>query len=77
MKMPMFVWTSLLIMVLVISAFPIPYHDAYTSFFGPDFGMHFFTADVVACHDVCKFNGPWGHPEVYILMIPAFGSTQK
>src|SRR5258708_10125415 len=74
MKMPMFVWTSMCSMVLVISAFPILTMTLILLSLDRTFGMHFFTS---------SFGGnpmlytnliwSWGHPEVYILMIPAFG----
>lgn len=74
MRMPMFVWTSLLSMVLVISAFPILTMTLILLSLDRTLGMHFFTS---------SFGGnpmmytnliwSWGHPEVYILMIPAFG----
>jgi cytochrome o ubiquinol oxidase subunit 1 len=74
MKMPIFVWATLVTMVLVVFAFPILTATAAmlttdrlldTRIFTPDFGgnpmmyINLFWA--------------WGHPEVYILVLPAFG----
>ncbi|MBY0529763.1 MAG: cytochrome o ubiquinol oxidase subunit I [Rhabdochlamydiaceae bacterium] len=74
MKMPVFVWASFATMILVVFAFPILTATTAmlttdrlidTKIFTPDFGgnpmmyINLFWA--------------WGHPEVYILVLPAFG----
>ena len=74
MKMPIFTWTALCTMILVILAFPVLTVTLAMLLFDRFFGMHFFTA---------HFGGNammyvnmiwiWGHPEVYILVLPAFG----
>ncbi len=74
MRMPMFVWTSLCSMVLIISAFPILTIAVALLFLDRFFGMHFFTSGFGG-NPMLYVNliWSWGHPEVYILMIPAFG----
>jgi cytochrome o ubiquinol oxidase subunit 1 len=74
MKMPMFVWTSLCSMVLVISAFPILTMTLILLSLDRTLGMHFFTSGFGG-NPMMYTNliWSWGHPEVYILMIPAFG----
>lgn len=74
MKMPLFVWTSLCSMVLVISAFPILTVTISLLFLDRFFGMHFFTSSFGG-NPMMYINliWTWGHPEVYILMLPAFG----
>jgi len=74
MRMPMFVWTSLLSMVLVISTFPTLTVALVLLFLDRFFGMHFFTSSYGG-NAMLYVNliWSWGHPEVYILMIPAFG----
>lgn len=74
MKMPLFVWTSLCAMVLVISAFPVLTATTLLLWFDRFFGMHFFTAGFGG-NQMMYFNliWMWGHPEVYILILPAFG----
>jgi cytochrome o ubiquinol oxidase subunit 1 len=74
MRMPMFVWTSLCSMVLVISTFPILTMALILLTLDRTFGMHFFTSDFGG-NPMLYVNliWSWGHPEVYILMIPAFG----
>lgn len=74
MKMPIFVWTALSSMILVVLSFPVLTATLALLCLDRYLGMHFFTAD---------FGGNamlyvnliwiWGHPEVYILILPAFG----
>ena len=74
MKMPIFCWTALCTTILVILAFPVLTVTLGMLFLDRFFGMHFFTS---------HFGGNammyinmiwiWGHPEVYILILPAFG----
>lgn len=74
MKMPIFAWSVLVSMVLVIFAFPIL--TATLGMLGLDrlMGMHFFTSDAGG-NPMMYINliWAWGHPEVYILILPAFG----
>ncbi len=74
MKMPMFAWTSLCSMMLVIAAFPILTMTLILLSLDRFLGMHFFTSGFGG-NPMLYVNliWSWGHPEVYILMIPAFG----
>ncbi len=74
MKMPVFTWTSLCAMVLVILAFPILTVTLGMLFLDRFLGMHFFTAGFGG-NAMLYINliWAWGHPEVYILILPAFG----
>jgi cytochrome o ubiquinol oxidase subunit 1 len=74
MRMPVFCWTALASNLLIVAAFPI-----LTATFGMLLldryvGMHFFTNDGGG-NAMLYFNliWAWGHPEVYILILPAFG----
>jgi cytochrome o ubiquinol oxidase subunit 1 len=74
MRMPVFCWTALASNMLIVAAFPI-----LTATFGMLLldryaGMHFFTNDGGG-NAMLYFNliWAWGHPEVYILILPAFG----
>lgn len=73
-KMPVFTWSALTSMVLVIIAFPILTVSLALLLFDRFFGMHFFTADFGG-NSMMYVNliWAWGHPEVYILVLPAFG----
>ena len=74
MKMPLFVWSCLGSLSLIIFAFPIL--TATLSMLSLDryLGMHFFTSNLGG-NPMMYINliWAWGHPEVYILILPAFG----
>ncbi|EKD74225.1 MAG: hypothetical protein ACD_45C00029G0005, partial [uncultured bacterium] len=74
MKMPIFVWTAFCSMILVILAFPVLTVTLALLFLDRYFGMHFFTTDAGG-NAMMYINmiWIWGHPEVYILILPAFG----
>lgn len=74
MRMPLFVWTSLCGMILVISAFPVLTATTLLLWLDRVFDMHFFTV-AGGGNQMMYFNliWMWGHPEVYILVLPAFG----
>ena len=74
MKMPMFCWSVLGSMFLVAFAFPILTVTLILLALDRDLGMHFFTAG--AGGNMMMYVNliwAWGHPEVYILVLPAFG----
>lgn len=74
MKMPMFVWTVLGSMLLVIFAFPILTATLGMLSLDRLLGMHFFTTDLGGnAMMYVNLIWAWGHPEVYILILPAFG----
>ncbi len=74
MRMPMFTWAALATMVLVIFAFPILTVTITLLALDRTMGMHFFTSDGGG-NPMMYVNliWAWGHPEVYILILPAFG----
>ena len=73
-KMPIFPWSVLVTSVLIMLAFPIL--TVTLALLGLDrtMGMHFFTSDGGG-NPMLYINliWAWGHPEVYILVLPAFG----
>lgn len=74
MRMPVFVWTTLGSMILVIFAFPILTATLGLLSLDRIFGMHFFTTDLGGnAMMYVNLIWSWGHPEVYILILPAFG----
>lgn len=74
MKMPMFVWSVLGAMSLVIFAFPILTATLAMLALDRTLGMHFFTAGGGGnAMMYVNLIWAWGHPEVYILILPAFG----
>ena len=74
MKMPMFCWSVLGTLVLIIFAFPILTATLAMLALDRTLGMHFFTASAGG-NPMMYVNliWAWGHPEVYILILPAFG----
>lgn len=74
MKMPVFCWTAFCAMILVALAFPVLTATLGMLFLDRFFGMHFFTAGHGG-NAMMYINliWAWGHPEVYILILPAFG----
>lgn len=74
MKMPVFSWSVLISMVMVIFAFPILTVTLTLLYLDRTMGMHFFTADGGGNMMMyVNLIWAWGHPEVYILVLPAFG----
>ena len=74
MRMPIFVWASLATMVLVVFAFPILTATAAMLSTDRLLDTHIFTAEFGG-NPMMYINlfWAWGHPEVYILVLPAFG----
>lgn len=74
MRMPLFVWTSLFSTILIISAFPVLTATLFLLWLDRFFDMHIFTS-THGGNQMLYFNfiWMWGHPEVYILVIPAWG----
>ncbi|CCE00051.1 cytochrome o ubiquinol oxidase subunit I [Bradyrhizobium sp. STM 3809] len=73
-RMPMFCWTTLASNLLIVAAFPILTATLTMLMLDRYFGFHFFTNE--AGGNMMMFMNliwAWGHPEVYILVLPAFG----
>jgi len=73
-RMPMFCWTALAANLLIVAAFPILTATLAMLLLDRYLGFHFFTNE--AGGNVMMFMNliwAWGHPEVYILVLPAFG----
>ena len=74
MRMPLFAWTALCTSLLMVFAFPAL--TVVAALLGLDryLGMHFFTNDAGGnMMNYVNLLWIWGHPEVYILILPAFG----
>ena len=74
MKMPVFTWTSLCTNVLIVATFPILAATLALLTLDRYVGTNFFTNDLGG-NPMMYVNliWIWGHPEVYILILPAFG----
>jgi cytochrome o ubiquinol oxidase subunit I len=74
MRMPVFCWTSLATSLLIVAVFPILTATFMMLLLDRYLGMHFFTNDFGGNQMMyANLFWAWGHPEVYILVLPAFG----
>jgi len=73
-KMPMFTWGSLCSMLMVVTIFPLLTATLALLFIDRYFGTHFFTTDLGGnAMMYTNLIWMWGHPEVYVLVLPGFG----
>lgn len=74
MKMPVFTWTSLCANILIVASFPILTATLVLLSADRYIGTNFFTNDFGG-NPMMYVNliWIWGHPEVYILILPLFG----
>jgi cytochrome o ubiquinol oxidase subunit 1 len=74
MRMPVFCWTTLAANLLILAAFPVLTATYAMLMLDRYLGFHFFTNDGGG-NSMLYMNliWVWGHPEVYILALPAFG----
>ena len=73
-QMPIFCWTSLASNLLIVASFPILTATFAMLLLDRYCGFHFFTNELGG-NPMMYVNliWGWGHPEVYILILPAFG----
>ena len=73
-RMPIFTWTALASNLLIIAAFPILTATLGMLLLDRYLGFHFFTNEAGGnAMMYVNLIWAWGHPEVYILILPAFG----
>jgi cytochrome o ubiquinol oxidase subunit I len=74
MRMPVFTWTALCTNVLIVASFPVLTVVLALLCLDRYVGTHFFT-NAFGGNPMMYVNliWIWGHPEVYILILPAFG----
>jgi cytochrome o ubiquinol oxidase subunit 1 len=74
MRMPVFCWTALASNLLIVSAFPVLTALFAMLLLDRYLGFHFFTVDAGGnAMMYVNLFWVWGHPETYILVMPAFG----
>ncbi len=74
MKMPIFTWTTLCANILIVAAFPVLTAALALLSLDRYVGTHFFTNELGGnAMMYVNLIWIWGHPEVYILILPAFG----
>src|SRR6202167_590495 len=73
-RMPIFCWTALASNLLIVAAFPVLTATFAMLLLDRYIGFHFFSTDAGG-NAMMYINliWVWGHPEVYILVLPAFG----
>ncbi|USI73056.1 cytochrome o ubiquinol oxidase subunit I [Sphingomonas morindae] len=78
MRMPVFTWTALCTNMLIVAAFPILTITLAELSLDRYLGFHFFTNDAGG-NPMMYVNliWAWGHPEVYILILPMFGAFSE
>jgi cytochrome o ubiquinol oxidase subunit I len=78
MKMPVFVWTALITNILIVAVFPVLTGTLALLAADRYLGMHFFTNELGG-NAMMYINliWVWGHPEVYILILPCFGAFSE
>ncbi|KDN13656.1 Cytochrome O ubiquinol oxidase subunit I [Snodgrassella communis] len=74
MKMPIFCWASFCSNILILTSFPILTASVAMLTLDRYLGTHFFTNELGG-NMMMYINliWAWGHPEVYILILPIFG----
>ena len=78
MRMPVFTWMSLVVQFLIVLAFPVITIALVFLLFDRVFGTNFYT--IAANGDPLLWQHlfwVFGHPEVYILILPAFGLVSE
>jgi cytochrome o ubiquinol oxidase subunit I len=74
MRMPVFCWTALATNLLIVAAFPVLTAAFAMQLLDRYLGFHFFSVDGQGNMMMyVNLFWVWGHPEVYILVLPAFG----
>jgi cytochrome o ubiquinol oxidase subunit 1 len=74
MRMPVFCWTALATNLLIVAAFPVLTANFAMLLLDRYLDFHFFTVDRGGnAMMYVNLFWVWGHPEVYILVLPAFG----
>ena len=74
MRMPIFTWTALCTNALIVAAFPVLTAAVTLLALDRYVGTHFFTVEQGGSAMMyVNLIWIWGHPEVYILVLPAFG----
>jgi cytochrome o ubiquinol oxidase subunit 1 len=78
MKMPVFTWTALITNILIVAVFPVLTGTLALLTMDRYLDMHFFTNELGG-NAMMYINliWVWGHPEVYILILPAFGAFSE
>jgi len=87
-RMPLTIWAFLITAVLGVLSFPVLFSAVLLLFFDRSFGTSFYLSDIYISGQALEVEGGspilyehlfWflGHPEVYIILLPALGITSE
>jgi cytochrome c oxidase subunit 1 len=87
-RLPLTIWAFLITAVIGVISFPVLLSAALLLLFDRSFGTSFFLSDIFIQGEVLHYKGGspilfehlfWflGHPEVYIILLPALGITSE
>lgn len=87
-RLPLTIWAFFVTAIIGIVSFPVLFSAALLLIFDRSFGTSFFLSDIFIAGDVLHYQGGspvlfehlfWflGHPEVYIVLLPALGITSE
>jgi cytochrome c oxidase subunit 1 len=87
-RLPLTIWAFFITAVIGIVSFPVLFSAALLLIFDRSFGTSFFLSDIFIAGEVLHYQGGspvlfehlfWflGHPEVYIVLLPALGITSE
>lgn len=87
-RMPLTIWAFLITAVLGVLSFPVLFSAVLLLFFDRSFGTSFYLSDIYIGGQALEVEGGspilyehlfWflGHPEVYIILLPALGITSE
>ena len=87
-RLPLTVWAFFVTAIIGIVSFPVLFSAALLLIFDRSFGTSFFLSDIFIQGEVLHYQGGspvlfehlfWflGHPEVYIVLLPALGITSE
>jgi cytochrome o ubiquinol oxidase subunit 1 len=78
MQMPVFTWTALITNILIVAIFPVLTATLALLSMDRYLDMHFFTNEGGGnAMMYVNLIWVWGHPEVYVLILPAFGAFSE
>ncbi len=87
-RMPLTIWAFFVTAIIGVISFPVLFSAALLLIFDRSFGTSFFLSDIYIAGEVLHYQGGspvlfehlfWflGHPEVYIILLPALGITSE
>ena len=87
-RLPLTIWAFLITAIIGVISFPVLLSAALLLIFDRSFGTSFYLSDIFIQGEVLHYNGGspilfehlfWflGHPEVYIILLPALGITSE